>query len=386
MHTGSFAFAQLTSFLNRSLFNRIVAKYDGDKYVKHFSCWNQLLTLMFGQLTGRNSLRDLVTSLEGISGKWKFLGLGSQITKSNLSKANNNRNHLIFEEFASYMMREARMLSTNHALGLNADVYAFDSTTIPLCLNLFDWAKFRKHKGGVKVHTLFDVETQIPAFTLMTTASVYDSTIMGKIPYESGSYYIFDRGYNNFKELYHIHLIGAYFVVRAKNNVQYKAIKWKRRLPDGVRSDAEIEFAKEDSKEKCPVPLREVRYVDKETGREFIFLTNIMHLPSTMIAELYRNRWQVELFFKWIKQHLKIKKFYGTTENAVRIQIHVAIITYCLVAIAKQKMKIERSIYEMLQILSITLTEKTLLRELFEKPNFNDVKDQIGPSEPTLFD
>ena len=229
MNHSKYVFSQLTSFLNRSQFNDYVRKYHGDKYVKHFTCWNQLLTLMFGQLSNRESLRDLITIIEAHHQKCYHLGLGKHVTRSNLAKANTNRDYRIFEDFAYYLVSEARRKRATDIFKLDGNVYAFDSTTISLCLDVFWWAKFRKHKGGFKIHTLLDLETQIPAFFHITTASVHDSQAMKEILAETGAYYIFDRGYNNFKELYRIHRMESFFVVRAKNNLQYKCVTWRRR-------------------------------------------------------------------------------------------------------------------------------------------------------------
>lgn len=276
------------------------------------------------------------------------------------------------------MMEQARRNRAADIFKLGGKVYAFDSTTIPLCLSVFWWAKFRKKKGGVKVHVLYDLEVQVPAFYHITTASVHDSKAMPEIPYETGAYYIFDRGYNNFKELFRIQRMESFFVVRAKTNLQNKCVKWKRRMPKNILSDAEIELTVYNSRKDYPDNLRLVRYYDEKQGREFMFLTNAMDLTAQQIADLYKNRWQIELFFKWLKQHLKIKKFWGTTENAVRIQMAAAI-AYCLVAIVQHDMKLKRSTYKVLQILSISLTDKTPLRELFDKTYSNDVKEQFGP-------
>lgn len=385
MFQDKYVFAQLTAFLPRSKFNRIAAKYEGDKYVKFFTCWNQLLTLMFGQLCNRESLRDLIVAIEAHSNKTYHLGLGRNVTKSNLAKANQNRDYKIFEEFAYYLVEEARKKRAVNIFKLDGNVYAFDSTTIDLCLNVFWWAKFRRHKGGIKMHTLYDIETQVPAFFHITNAKVHDSNAMDVIPYEAGSYYIFDRGYNDFKRLFKIETIESYFVIRAKKNLQFKSAKWKRRLPKNVLSDACIELTGYYPKMNYPQEMRLVRYWDEEQKREFMFLTNAMHLTSLQVAELYKNRWQVELFFKWIKQHLKIKKFWGTTENAVRIQIYAAISAFCLVAIVQHDVKLERSTYEVLQILSISLTDKTHLTDLFDKTKIKYDKDRCGSSEPNLF-
>ena len=380
-------FAQLTAFLNRTQFNNYVRKYDGNRYVKHFTCWNQLLAMMFGQLSNRESLRDLIVAFEAHRAKQYHLGLGRKpIAKMTFASANQNRDYRIFEDFAFYMMEQARKKRVTDIFKLQGNVYAFDSTTIPLCLSVFWWAKFRKKKGGVKVHVLYDLESQVPAFFHISTASVYDSRAMKEIPYESGSYYVFDRGYNAFKELFKIHLHESFFVVRAKKNRQYKCCKWRRRLPKNILTDAVIEFTEYNSYRKYPEKLRLVKFYDEEQGREFAFLTNVFHLTASEIANLYKNRWQIELFFKWLKQHLKIKKFWGTTENAVRIQISSAIIAYCLVAIVQHDLQLKRSTYEVLQILSISLMDKTPLVDLFERTDFNNVKELGCPLFPGLFD
>ncbi len=386
MFQDKYVFAQLVSFLNRSKFNRIVSKYKGDKYVKHFSCWNQLLVLMFGQLSNRESLRSLIVALDAHYSKCYHLGMGKNVSRSSLARANQDRDYHIFEEYAYYLVNQAREKKAENIFNLGGNVYAFDSTTIDLCLSVFWWAKFRRNKGGIKIHTLYDVETQIPTFFHITEASMHDSKAMKEIPYEPDSYYIFDRAYNNFKMLYKIHQIGAYFVIRAKRNLKYKSLKWKRRLPKNVLSDQTIELTGFYPKQYYAGSLRLVRYWDEEQQREFIFLTNAIHISALQVAELYKNRWQVELFFKWLKQHLKIKKFWGTTENAVRIQIYAAICTYCLVAIVQHDMKLARSTYEVLQIISISLTDKTNLRELFSKTKFQNDKERNSLNGPNLFD
>ena len=385
MNKDKYVFAQLVEFLDCFKFRRIVAKYQGDRYIKSFSCWNQLLVMMFGQLSNREGLRDLIVALEAHWRKLYHLGMGKSVTRSNLSKANELRDYRIFEDFAYYLVAEARSKSTEKIFGFDGHVYAFDSTTIDLCLEVFEWAKFRKHKGDIKIHTLYDIEAQVPAFFHITTASTNDIKAMPEIPYEKGAYYIFDRGYNDFSNLFKIEQIEATFVVSAKKNLKFKQTSWKRRLPKNVLSDSTIEFTVYKSSKDYPIPLRRVVYYDEEQGRTFVFLTNNFVLPAPIIAELYRNRWSVELFFKWLKQHLKIKKFWGTSENAVRIQIYCAIITYCLVVIVKHDMKLERSVYEILKIVGISLTDKTNLRDLFDKSNINNVNERFGSSEPSLF-
>ncbi|MDY3978850.1 MAG: IS4 family transposase [Tidjanibacter sp.] len=385
MHKDKYVFAQLVSFLDNDKFRRIVAKYEGDKYIKHFTCWNQLLALMFGQLSARESLRDLVVALDAHHSKCYHLGMGKNVSKSSLARANQDRDYRIFEEFAYYLIDQARHKRVTSIFRLDGHVYAFDSTTIDLCLSVFWWAKFRKRKGGIKVHTLYDVETQVPAFFHITTASVHDSRAMCEIPYESGSYYIFDRAYNNFKELFRIAQIEAFFVIRAKRNLQAKVVKWKRRLPKNVLSDTTVSLTGYYPKHYYPEPLRLVRFWDDEQQREFVFLTNAMSISALQVAELYKNRWQIELFFKWLKQHLRIKRFWGTSENAVKIQIYSAVSAYCLVAILQHDLEIDRTTYEVLQILSISLTDKTPIRDLFNKTNFQYNKEPFDLNEPNLF-
>ncbi len=386
MNQDKYVFAQLVEFLNNNKFRKLVDKYDGNHYVKHFTCWNQLLAMMFGQLSNRESLRDLIVALQAHKSKRYHLGLGREpIAKTTLATANQNRDYRIFEDFAFYMMKEASEKRATNILDIPGKKYAFDSTTIPLCLATFPWAKFRRKKGGTKTHVLYDIEAQVPAFYTVTTASKHDSTVMNTIPYEPNAYYIFDRAYDSFRELYRIHLTGSYYVIRAKTNLKYEVIKWKRRMPKNILTDAEVKLTGYLSEKKYPETFRLIRFYDEEDDREFTFLTNAKHITANDVANLYKKRWLVELFFKWLKQHLKIKRFWGTTENAVRIQISVAIITYCLVAIVQHDMKLNRSTYEVLQILSISLTDKTHLSILFDKTNFNDVKEQLDPLIPGLY-
>lgn len=388
MGKAKYVFAQLLSFLDPFVFLRIAKKYDGDKYVKHFSCWNQLAVLMFGQLSNRESLRDVVLATQAHASKAYHLGFGKAATRSNLSKANNTRDYRIFEEFAYRVVAEAQHCRATDIFKLGGKVYAFDSTTIDLCLNVFEWALFRKKKGGVKVHTLYDIETQIPTFFHITPAKLHDTQAMDVIPYEENAFYIFDRAYNDFKRLHNIESVGAYFVVRGKKNNDFRPVCWKRRFPpgSGILSDAVGYMDGQLTRQKYPDKIRRIIYLDSDTQKKFIFFTNALDINPVMVAELYHQRWNIELFFKWLKQHLKIKKFWGESENAVRIQIYAAITTYCMMAIVQKKMRIKRSIYEMLQIASISLTDTTALKDLFEIPNHNIVKERNGSEEPTLFD
>lgn len=385
MNKGKYVFSQLLSFLDPFVFLRISKKYCGDKYVKTFSCWNQLAVMMFGQLSNRESLRDLVLATQAHANKAFRLGFGKAVTKSNLSKANNNRDYRIFAEFAYRVMSEARQCRATEIFKLGGKVYAFDSSTIDLCLSVFGWALFRKRKGGIKLHTLYDIETQIPTFFHITPARNHDTRAMDAIPYEENSFYIFDRAYNDFGRLFTINGVGAYFVVRGKKNNDFKPMRWKRRLPAGVLSDAIGYMAGQLTMSKYPEKIRRILYLDPESGRTFIFFTNALDISPLKVAELYHNRWQIELFFKWLKQHLKVKKFWGVSENAVRIQIYTAVTAYCMMAIVQKKMDVQRSIYEMLQVVSVLLTDTVELKALFCKPNCNIVNELNDSSEPTLF-
>lgn len=385
MHKEKFVFAQLAEFLNGDKFRHIVDKYKGNNYVKSFTCWNQLLVLMFGQLSNRKSLRDLALVITAHHKKSFHLGFGKSVTLSNLSKANTNRDYRIFEEFAYYMIGQARAKRIQDVFELGGNVYAFDSTTIDLCLSVYEWARFRKAKGGIKIHTLYDLEAQVPAFIHITEASVNDVRAMDEIPYEPGAFYVFDRGYNDFKRLRVISELESFFVVRAKANLQFKAVRWKRRMPENVLSDSFIRLTGYASEKKYPGLLRRIVFYDKEQNREFTFLTNALTLDALKVALLYKNRWQIELFFKWMKQHLNIQRFWGTTENAVRIQIYSAVTAYCLVAIVHHDLKLECSIYEALQILGMSLMDTTPIRTLLDKSNYKDVKEQTDNSEPLLF-
>lgn len=390
MNRGKYVFSQLLDFLDRNDFNYLARKYGGDRYVKQFTCYNQLAVLMFGQLSNRESLRDVVLATQAHAGKAFHLGFGKAATKSNLSKANSRRDYRIFEEFAYKVVAEARACRADDIFRLGGNVYAFDSTTIELCLETFKWALYRKNqgKGGIKVHTLYDIETSIPTFFHITEARMNDMNAMDSIPYEENSFYIFDRGYNDFKRLHNIEGIGAYFVVRGKRNNDFRPIRWARRFQSrsGILSDAVGYMDGRLTMEKYPDRIRRVKYRDEESKREFILFTNALDISPMMVAELYHQRWQIELFFKWVKQHLRIKKFWGNSENAVRIQIYSAVISYCMMAIVQKKMRVERSVYEMLQIVSVSLTDTTPLRDLFGKPNYNIVNELDDYSEPTLFD
>jgi hypothetical protein len=381
MNQGKYIFAQLTDFLPRRVFDRLVDKYEGNKHVRSFTCWNQMLCIMFGQLTARDSMRDLMLSLEAHQPKYYHLGFGSTVSRRNFGTANERRNYRIFEEFAYVLIEEARRscYRDDFEIEVDGNVYALDSTTIDLCLSIFWWAKFRKHKGGIKLHTLYDVKTSIPSFLYITNASVHDVNIMDIIPYEEGSFYVADKGYTDFLRLYKIHTNGSFFVTRAKENLRFKRM-YSRAVDKktGVQSDhiGKLEIYK--SKNEYPEKLRRIKFYDAEHDKDLVFLTNNMDLKASEIAFLYKKRWAVELFFKWMKQHLKIKSFWGTTLNAVKIQMYCAVIAYCLVAIIGNKLKVDRSIYEILQILSISLLDKTPIKEILTKCDYNNFKEQVN--------
>ena len=380
MNKGKYVFAQVVTFLPARVFDRCVQTHQGDKWVKHFTCWNQLLCMIFGQLSNRDSLRDLLVCISAHQPKHYHLGFGKRVSRSNLAEANEKRDYHIFESFAYEMIAAARKCcvpDSDFNLSVQGNVYAFDSTVIDLCLNVFWWATFRTTKAAVKLHTLLDVKTSIPVFVHVTKASVHDVNGLDELVYETGGYYVMDRGYVDFERLYRIDQHEAFFVTRAKTNSKLKRTSSSK--PDkskGVLCDQQVILTGHYSYKSYPKHLRRIKFYDDEQNRTFIFLSNNLTLPAVEIAMLYKYRWKIELFFKWIKQHLKIKSFWGTSENAVKIQVYVAVITYTMVAIVKAKLKLEQSTYEILQILNVSLLDRTPLPQLFENPLSNDVKEQ----------
>jgi len=378
MNQGKYVFAQLTEFLPRRVFDRIVKEHGGNKYVRSFTCWNQMLCMVFGQLTSRDSMRDLMLSLEAHRPKYYHLGFGTTVTRRNLGKANEKRSYRIFEEFAYVLIGEARKsyYRDDFEIDIEVNVYALDSTTIDLCLSVFWWAEFRKAKGGIKLHVLYDVMTSVPSFVHISNASLHDVNVLDIVPFEAGGFYVMDKAYIDFARLYAIHLQKAFFVTRAKENLRFK--RMYSRPADkakGVKYDQTGKLEGHYSKKGYPEKLRRIKYYDRETEKEFVFLTNNTDLDATEIALLYKKRWEVELFFKWMKQHLRIKSFWGTSMNAVKVQIYCAIIAYCLVAIIGNRLKSQRRIYEILQILSISLLDKTPVREMLTNYDYKDVKE-----------
>lgn len=374
MNQGRYIFSQLCDFLPVDFFKWLVKKYEGNKYVKSFTCWNHLLVLLFGQLSNREGLRDLVVTLAPHKRAFHHLGFGKSVTRSNLSKANEVRDVRIFREFANRMIAIAREERAGvKDFFLSNKVYAFDSTTISLCLSVFWWTRLHHGRGGVKMHTLYDVTTDIPSFVIITDASVHDSKVMDQIPYQSDSFYIFDRAYVATEHLFQIEMSEAYFVVREKSKILYKVLEDKHcSNPDtGVMADQIIVFTGNKTKKQYPRELRRVVFYDSENNRTLVFYSNNFKVSAEQIALLYKYRWRVELFFKWMKQHLRIKEFYGTSENAVQIQIYAALTAYCLVAIVEHEMQLDMDTYDVLRILSTSLLTRMPLRDLLDKSNWD---------------
>jgi len=379
MHSGKYVFAQVTDFLPRRQFDSIVKQYKGNRYIKHFTCWNHLLCMMFGQLSNRESLSDLILCIEAHKSKSYHLGLGINVSKNNLAKANEHRNWQIYAEYAYLLIKQARSecLSDDFELILQGNVYAFDATIIDLCLNVFWWAKFRTTKAAIKVHTLFDIKTNIPAFIYITEASLHDVNALDELEYEKDGFYVLDKGYVDFKRLYKIHQANAFFVTRAKANFKFRWQKSsKTHRNTGVMCDQLVLLAGFYARKNYPAKMRRIKYYDTDTDKTFTFLTNNLELPALDIALLYKYRWRIELFFKWIKQHLKVLTFWGTSENAVKIQIYTAILTYTLVAIIRSKLQCPLSNYEILQVLSMSLLDKAPLIDLLNKPYCQNVKER----------
>lgn len=374
MHEGKHVFNQIISFLSQYEFNKCVAEFEGDHRTKMLSCWQQFLVMTFGQLGKRESLRDVCICLTAHEKKLYHLGLSSAIKRITLRDANENRDYRIYETFAYILIAKARKLSVDDKefdLELSGAAYALDSTTIELCMALFPWAKFRTTKSGIKLHTLLDFRGNIPAFIHVTDARVSDVKVLDVIIFEPGAFYVMDRGYVDFKRLYTIHLAGGFFVTRAKDNTKLRRLYSnpisEEEKKQGIRCDQTVVLTRQKARKDYPEKLRRIKYYDAENDQCYVFLTNNFTLPALIIAELYRYRWRVELFFKWIKQHLKVQSFWGYSENAVKTQIWIAMASYALVAIVKKKLGLTQTMNEILQILSISLFDKTALIPLFSR-------------------
>ena len=365
-----------------------MSRYRGDYQQKSFSCWDQYLAMAFAQLTYRESLRDIEACLRSMSGKLYHMGFRSRVARSTLAEANESRDWRIYADFAQVLIGIARPLYARDPIGVDLDqsLYALDSTTIDLCLSLFPWARFRKHKAAVKMHTLLDLHGNIPTFISITDGKVHDVNILDEFLPEAGAFYIMDRGYVDFERLFEFTLSSAFFVVRTKSNVLLQR-RYSHAVDKttGVRSDHTVILTAMDSATAYPDALRRVTYLDVETKKRFKFLTNNFTLPALTIAQIYKCRWQVELFFKWIKQHLRIKTFFGTSENAVKTQIWIAVSVYVLVAIVRKRLGLEASLYQILQILSVTLFEKTPILRALQAPDFENELGDSG-NQLILFD
>lgn len=370
MNTGRTVLAQLFDFISKYEFDKSVNKYKGNYKSQAFSCWEQYVVMSFAQLTFRESLRDIESCLQAVSGKLYHCGIRNKVPKSTLAYWNETRDWRIYSDFAQGLIAEARTLyveDNEFKLDIEGLVYAFDSTTIDLCLTLFPWAKFRKTKAAVKAHTLLDLRGNIPTWIHITDGSVHDVNALDELIIEAGAYYVMDRGYVDYERLYRIHKALAYFVTRAKVNFAFRRLySAKVDKSTGVLCDQTVMLTGYNAKKDYPEKLRRIKYYDEETKKTFVFLTNNFTVEAILIAKLYKARWEIELFFKWIKQHLRIKAFYGTTQNAVYTQIWIAVSTYLLVAIMKIKLKLEQSLYNILQILSITLFEKMPIQQAFQ--------------------
>jgi len=389
MNSGKTVFSQIMDFIPKYQFTKIVGKYKGDHKSKTFNCWQQFLAMSFAQLTFRESLRDIEACLDAIGNKRYHLGFKHRVTKSTLAYANETTDWRIYSEFAQILIKQALTLykeDSDLSVDLKNSVYALDSTTIDLCLSLYPWAHFRQNKAGIKLHTLLDLKCSIPTCIVITDALIHDLNLLDKIPVEPGAFYIVDRGYNDYSKLFKISRQSAFFVIRAKKNLSFNRLYSSHAdRSTGVVCDQTIRFKGFYAHKDYPEKIRRVKLFDFEKQKSIVLLTNNFELPAVTIGELYRNRWKIELFFKWIKQHLRIKAFYGTSVNAVKTQIWIAVANYVLIAILKKKMKIEQNLYNILQVISIVLFEKMPMNTMFSKNDYNLLNHHISNSL-NLFD
>jgi IS4 transposase len=367
-------FAQLIKFLSHNEFNRCVSRYGGNKSVHSFSCWDQFLTMAFAQLTYRESLRDIEVCLCAQRQKLYHAGFSGPVKRSTLADANETRDWRIYRDFAQSLIRIARPLYAHSELGLELDAtaYAFDATTIDLCLSLFPWAKFRRRKGAIKLHTLLEIHSAIPVFIAITAGDVHEVNLLDELVLEPGSFIVMDRGFLDFQRLYRLQTALSFFVIRTKSNLRFRRrYSHPHDRTTGLRSDQTIVLTGPKTATLYPIALRRVHYYSAETDQRIVLLTNNFSIPALTVAALYRYRWQIELFFKWIKQHLRIKSFFGTSNNSVKTQIWIAITVYVLVAIVKKRLGLKQDLYTLLQILSLTLFEKTPILSLLQQSQHN---------------
>ena len=388
MNHGRIVFSQIMDYLPRRRFKACINRYRGDYRIRTFTCLDQFYCMSFAQLTSRESLRDIEACLRAVGPKLYHAGMKARVSRTTLAKANEQRDWQIYRDMAMILIEQARMLYGHQPLAMNLKraVYALDSTVIDLCLSLFPWAQHRRRKSAVKVHTQLDLRGNIPAFIRVTGGQVHDVHFLDHVIYEAGAFYIMDKGYTDFRRLYHLHQQQAFFVIRAKNNLVF-ARQASRPVDKnrGLRSDQTIRLTGLKSSVYYPERLRRIHYIDTELNKHFFFLTNNFNLSALTIARLYKFRWQIELFFKWIKQHLRIKAFYGTTPNAVKTQVWIAISVYVLVAILKKDLQLEASMYEILQVLGLMLFEKTPVKTLFEH-DLNNFSKSYVHNQLWLFD
>jgi len=387
MYTGKLIFSQVTDHLPMHTFRRCVQRYRGNHKIKRFTCLDQYLCMAFAQLTYRESLRDIEACLRAQQSKLYHMGISSNVSRNTLANANKVRDWRIYADFAQSLIHTARQLYIDEAFGVELDhtVYALDATTIDLCLSVFSWANFRQHKAAIKLHTLLDLRGNIPTFIHISDGKLHDVNVLDQLLPEAGAFYIMDRGYLDFARLYSLTLGAAFFVIRAKSNLQFRRV-YSRPVDKqtGLRCDQTIVLTGFYAAQDYPDKLRRIKYHDAENNKTFVFLTNNFTLPALTITQLYRCRWQVELFFKWIKQHLRIKAFYGTTENAVKTQVWIAVSVYVLVAIIKKRLHLEASLYTILQIFSVTLFEKTSLLQVLTDFSIDD-SDHESDNQLNLF-
>lgn len=389
MNQGKYVFSQIVSLISHKQFQTLVRRHKGEYKVKDFSCWKQFLCMVFGQLTHRESLSDTILCLKANADKMYHLGIGDVVAKSTLSVANENRSYLIYYDLAILLISQAKALyigDSDLEVALENNVFAIDATTIDLCLSTFHWATFRTTKAGIKLHTQLDLKTSIPEFIHFSTASVHDVNALDFVCFEANSFYVMDRGYVDYKRLYKVHQANAFYITRAKDNMNCRRVKsMPSDKPNGVLCDQYVLLNNYYAAIDYPEKLRRIKFYDTESGKAFIFLTNNFYLKATEIAQLYKHRWKIELFFKWIKQHLKIKSFWGQSENAVKTQVWIAISVYVLVAIAKKKFMLKQSLYEILQILSISIFEKMPVNQLFQQSQKQYFKE-LNHNQLKMFD
>lgn len=389
MNQGKFIFSQILELISHTSFQTLVNRHSGDYKVRDFSCWKQFLCMAFGQLTHRESMSDTMMCLKANASKMYHIGIGKVVSLSAITRANESRSYLIYEDLAKLLIKEAKRLyvaDDSLEVALQNNVFAIDATTIDLCLSAFYWATFRSTKGGIKLHTQLDLKTAIPEFILFSNADVHDVNALDYICFEPNSFYIMDRGYVDYMRLYKVHQCNAFFVTRAKENMNYRRLySHPKEMSKGVLYDQTIVLNNYYASKDYPEKMRRIKFYDAENAKVLIFLTNNFYLPATDIAQLYKHRWKIELFFKWIKQHLKLKSFWGYSENAVKTQVWIAVSVYVLVAIAKKRFALSQSLYEILQVLSISIFDKTSIQQLFQQTRLQYFKEQ-NPNQLTMFD